>query len=156
MALDKPRGKIRVGLFVDAQPSDGDDVQGPVDRSVATLVEAMTGSFARRSRNRADTAQGGGARFGFDPFGIVSRSEHQLGGAVAADRIARDTRRLPLETAGASAARSAGSCRSEERCRGRLRRQRRAGQYGRATRAFAARCSQRPRPPDKRGRPMTR
>jgi hypothetical protein len=50
----------------------------------------MADSFARRSGSRADTTQGGEARFGLEPFAIVTCGEKQRGRAVAADGIARD------------------------------------------------------------------
>src|SRR5260370_39083607 len=69
---------VRLGSRIGPEPSDGDDVQRAVRRSITASIEAMAGRLSGRSKNWAHTTKSPGTGLGMYTVPVVPRPQEQL------------------------------------------------------------------------------
>ena len=90
MPLGNALCHVGLGSRIGPEPSDGDDMQRAVRRSVTASIEAMAGRLAGRSRNWAHTTKSREAGLGMYTLRVVPSRQEQLCGGPVADRVPRD------------------------------------------------------------------
>jgi hypothetical protein len=68
VALTQALGDVGLGARIDAQPTDGDEMQGAICGAVTAVVEAVVSNFAGGGWDRAYATEGREARLRLQPL----------------------------------------------------------------------------------------
>src|SRR5215212_7381529 len=81
MAFSDAPGHVGLGFCIRSEPTDSDDVQRAIGRTITASVEAVTDHLARRGRHGAHPTQRRKASLRLQPLWIIAGRQEELCGA---------------------------------------------------------------------------